>query len=124
MQTLASRVRGPPIVPRGLKEAVLLPAALERDHIAREQLKQEFIARKALNDPSKVGYVLSLISGQIGMQKNDFLRQVIGYEYPNYPWEKDNYFIRPECQHLVRKILAELDGISTQEPVTPPPLQG
>jgi hypothetical protein len=28
------------------------------------------------------------------MAKNDFLRQVIGYEYPNYPWEKDNYSIR------------------------------
>jgi hypothetical protein len=100
---------------------VLLPATLERDHITREQLKQEFIARKALNDPSKVGYVLSLISGQIGMLKNDFLRQVIGYEYPNYPWEKDNYFIRPDCQHLVREVLAELNGASTQEAVKPAP---
>jgi hypothetical protein len=83
--------------------------------MTREQLKQVFIARKALNDPSKVGYVLSLISGQIGMLKNDFLRQVVGYEYPNYPWEKDNYFIRPECQHLVREVLAEVNGASIQE---------
>lgn len=99
---------------------MLLPAALERDHITREQLKQEFIARKALNDPSKVGYALSLISSQIGMLKNDFLRQVIGYEYPNYPWEKDHYFIRPECEHIVREVLVELNGTSTQETVTPP----
>jgi hypothetical protein len=99
---------------------VLLPAALERDRITREELKQEFIARKALNDPSKVRYILSLISGQIGMQKNDFLRQVIGYEYPNYPWEKDHYFVRPECQHLVREVLAELNATSTQEPVVSP----
>ena len=30
----------------------------------------------------------------MGMEKNDFLRQVIGYEYPTNEWEKDNYFIR------------------------------
>jgi hypothetical protein len=92
---------------------VLLPAALERDHITREELKQEFITRNALNDPAKVGYVLSLISGQIGMEKNDFLRQVIDYGYPNYPWEKDNYSIRPAYQPLVREILSELNGVTS-----------
>lgn len=89
---------------------VLLPACLERDRITRERLKQEFVTQNVLNDPSKVGYVISLISVQIGMQKNDFLRQVIGYEYPNYSWEKDNYSIRPEYQPLVREVLASLDG--------------
>lgn len=73
-------------------------------------MKQEFVAQNVLNDPSKVGYVVSLISVQIGMQKNDFLRQVIGYEYPNYPWEKDNYFIRPEYRNLVRELLTSLPG--------------
>ena len=92
---------------------VLLPAALERDRITRDKLKQEFVAQDALDDPSKVGYVLSLISSQIGMQKNDFLRQVIGYDYPNYPWEKDNYFIRPKYQHLVREVLVSVNGNRT-----------
>ena len=59
------------------------------------------------------------------MQKNDFLRQVIGYEYPNYPWEKDNYFIRSEYQHLVREILAESSTartlIALNSPSTIPP---
>lgn len=85
---------------------VFLPACLEHDYITRERLKQEFVTRNVLDDPSKVGYVISLISVQIGMQKNDFLRQVIGYEYPNYPWEKDNYFLRPEYRHLMKEVLA------------------
>lgn len=92
---------------------VLLPAALAHDHITREDLKQEFIMRNALNDPATVGYVLSLISGQIGMQKNDFLRQVIDYGYPNYPWEKDNYSIRPAYQPLIKEILAGLNGTAS-----------
>lgn len=93
---------------------VLLPACLERDRISREQLKQEFVTQNVLNDPSKVGYVVSLISVQIGMQKNDFLRQAIGYEYPNYPWEKDNYFIRTEYQQLVSEVLASFDEKSSE----------
>jgi hypothetical protein len=50
-----------------------------------------------------------LISVQTGMQKNDVLRQAIGYEYPNYPWEKDNYFIRPEYRSLMKEVLASLN---------------
>lgn len=69
--------------------------------------------RNALNDPATVGYVLSLISGQIGMQKNDFLRQVIDYGYPNYPWEKDNYSIRLAYQPLIKEILAGLNGTAS-----------
>jgi hypothetical protein len=42
------------------------------------------------------------------MQKNDFLRQVIAYDYPNYAWEKDNYRIRPDYKELVREVLVEL----------------
>jgi ribosomal protein S24E len=89
---------------------VLMPACLERDRITREELKREFVRRNVAPDPSKAGYVLTVISGQIGMQKNDFLRQVIGYEYPNYTWEKDNYFVRPEYQRLVREILISLNS--------------
>ncbi len=50
----------------------------------------------------------------MGMQKNDFLRQVVDYEYPNYSWEKDNYHVRSEYQRLVKQILAELNGTSPQ----------
>ena len=39
---------------------------------------------------------------------NDFLRQVIGYDYPTYPWEKDNYHIRPEYKDFVRELLPRI----------------
>lgn len=87
---------------------VLLPACLERNRITRDELKQEFVRHNAVSDPSKVGYVLSLVSSQVGMQKNDFLWQVIGYEYPNNSWEKDNYHIRPEYRDFVRDVLAKV----------------
>lgn len=102
---------------------VLLPVCMELDHITREKLKQEFVTQNVLNDPSKVGYVISLISVQIGMQKNDFLRQVIGYEYPNYHWEKDNYFIRPEYRHLVGEVLTSLSEKSNESRKNAPLVQ-
>ena len=48
------------------------------------------------------------MSSQIGMKKNDFLRQVIAYDYPTNSWEKDNYSIRDGYSDLVREILGEL----------------
>lgn len=98
---------------------VLLPACLEREHITRDELKREFVRRNVVSDPSKAGYVLTVISGQVGMQKNDFLRQVIGYEYPNYTWEKDNYFIRPEYKQLVKEVLAALSSNQSEKQQTP-----
>lgn len=87
---------------------VLLPVCLRRDVVTRTELKQEFVNDDPSLDISKTGYFLSVISGQIGMQKNDFLRQVIGYEYPTNDWEKDNYCIKPEHRELVRTVLREL----------------
>lgn len=48
-------------------------------------------------EPQAHGYAgqfISLISGQIGQAKNDFLRRVIAYEYPDDEWQKYNYRIR------------------------------
>ena len=42
------------------------------------------------------------------MEKNDFLRQVIEYDYPNNSWEKDNYRLRQDAEQVVRDVLAEL----------------
>jgi hypothetical protein len=92
---------------------VLLPTCLSRDVVTRDELKQEFVKHDPSLDINKVGYFLSLISGQIGMQKNDFLRQVIGYEYPNYHWEKDNYRIKPEYKDLVKTVLREFSSKKT-----------
>ncbi len=88
---------------------VLLPACLEYGKVQRELLKKELVRLGEAEDMTNAGYALTAISSQIGMEKNDFLRQVIGYEYPNYPWEKDNYYIRGDYHDLVREILAELE---------------
>ncbi len=89
---------------------VLLPACLEHSLVQRDLLKEELVKRGTAKDVRKAGYRLSVVSGQIGMEKNDFLRQVIEYEYPNYPWEKDNYRLRPGAETVVREILAELSA--------------
>lgn len=89
-------------------QEVLLPALLDRSLLTRDELKQEFVKHDASTDASQAGYFLSLISSQVGMEKNDFIRQVIAYEYPNYPWEKDNYRIREGYEDLVREVLQAL----------------
>ena len=61
---------------------------------------------KEPNAEKNKGYYVSLISNQLGLDKNDFLRQIIAYEYPNHPWEKDNYRIREEYVDLVKELLA------------------
>lgn len=84
---------------------VLIPACLKQEKLTREELKEKFLRQNPDVDPAKAGFSLSVISGQMGMKKNDFLRQVIGYEYPTYAWEKDNYHIRPEYRQIVVDLL-------------------
>ncbi len=42
------------------------------------------------------------------MKKNDFLRQVVKYEYPKYSWEKDNFSLVEEYRSMIEKIIKEL----------------
>jgi hypothetical protein len=88
---------------------ILLPALMEREYITRDELKNEFVLKGEAEGVKNVGYFLSLISLQIGMKKNDFLRQIIGYEYPNYAWEKDNYKLVKDYKRLVATILESLN---------------
>jgi len=87
---------------------VLLPALIKKKTLTREQLKKELIDYDSNLDVSKVGYHLTTISVQLGMKKNDFLRQVIAYEYPTYSWEKDNFSLRDEYRDLIKNILDKL----------------
>jgi len=87
---------------------VLLPALLKREALTREQLKKELLEYDSTLDASKVGYHLTTISSQLGMKKNDFLRQVVAYEYPTYAWEKDNFSLREEYRDLVNSVLEQL----------------
>ncbi len=86
---------------------VLLPECLKKEVVTREELKNAFIKKDA-DSKKYAGYFMSLISSQIGMKKNDFLRQIIAYDYPNYTWEKDNYSIRDGYQDLVKEIINEV----------------
>ncbi len=87
---------------------VLLPVLLKKKTVTREQLKKEFLDFDKTVEASKVGYHLTTISTQLGMKKNDFLRQIISYEYPTYSWEKDNFSIRPDYHDFINSILEEL----------------
>ncbi|MFN8433845.1 MAG: endonuclease NucS [Anaerolineales bacterium] len=85
-----------------------LPTLLAKGQVTREQLRKEFVRLKAAEDESQAGYFLSLISSQLGHKLKDYLRQVIYYEYPNHPWEKDNFRIKDEYIDLVEKVLSKL----------------
>lgn len=84
---------------------VLLPALLKKKALSREQLKKELLDYDKSLDASKIGYHLTTISAQLGMKKNDFLRQVIAYEYPTYAWEKDNFTLREDYRDLIKGML-------------------
>ena len=86
---------------------IILPYCLKHGILTREQLKTELTQYDSSVEKSKAGYHLTIISNQLGMKKNDFLRQIIKYEYPNYPWEKDNYQIREGYKDLVEEIISE-----------------
>lgn len=87
---------------------IIFPALLKAEVLSREQLKKAFVEFDPTYDESKVGFYLTLFSGQLSMKKNDFLRQVISYEHPRYEWGKDNYSIRPEYRDLVKRVLDQL----------------
>lgn len=87
---------------------ILFPALLKTKTLTRDQLKKAFVDFDPKDDEKKVGYYLSLVSSQLGMTKNDFLRQVVAYEYPRHHWEKDNFSIREQYRNLVKEVLAEL----------------
>jgi hypothetical protein len=89
---------------------ILLPACLREKVLTRDELEKEFVVFDPGYDKSKVGYYLSLLSAQLGRKKNDFLRQVVAYEYPRHHWEKDNFSVREQYRDLVREVLEELKG--------------
>ena len=51
---------------------------------------------------------LKFFAGIYGMKKNDFLRQIIRYDYPRYEWEKDNFRIEDRYKKMVEDILKDI----------------
>lgn len=85
-----------------------LPALLKKDMLTREQMRKEFVKSGAAPDERQAGYFLALISNQLGHKWKDYLRQIIHYEFPNYPWEKDNFKINTEYKEIVKEVLDSL----------------
>ena len=92
---------------------VMLPLLLKANGpVTRKQLKDEFLKHGGGiggENTQQAGIFISLISNQLGQKAKDYLRQVIKYEYPVNPWEKDNFIIRPEYREMVREVLEELN---------------
>lgn len=82
-----------------------IPILMEKKIITRNELKKEFIKRGAAPDESQAGYFLSLISSQLGHKWKDYLRQIIHYDFPNFPWEKDNFTLDERYKELVKEII-------------------
>jgi hypothetical protein len=91
---------------------ILFPALLKEKVVTRSELKKAFTAFDPNYDESKIGNYLSLVSLQLGRKKNDFLRQVVTYEYPRHDWEKDNFSIPEQYRPLVDGVLKELRASS------------
>jgi hypothetical protein len=97
---------------------ILFPALLSSTVVTRAALEKAFVAFDPQYDESKVGFYLSSVSSQLGLKKNDFLRQVVAYEYPRHHWEKDNFSIRDQYRTLVQEVLAGLDKRSSSRPAS------
>ena len=91
-----------------MRDIVFHPELLATKVVPRAALKKAFVNFDPQYDESKVGYYLTLVSSQLGMKKNDFLRQVVAYAYPRHHWEKDNFSLREEYRALVAEVLAGL----------------
>ena len=89
----------------------VIPALLKADRpLKRGELLNELIENADAEDTRQAGYFLALISNQLGQENKDFLRQIINYEYPNHPWEKDNFSMNDEYRDLVEEVLIEVSS--------------
>ena len=89
---------------------VLLPMCRKKPVVSRDELKDELARRGDPSEPGNMAAAVASISLQIGMEKNDFLRQVLQYEYSKISEdkrEKDNYSIRAEYVMLIDRVLAD-----------------
>ena len=87
---------------------ILLPSCLKNKRLTIEQFGKAFVDFDPNYGEEKVRCYITLISSQLGMARNDFLRQVIEYEYPHHHWKKDNFSIKGQYRELVTEVLEQL----------------
>jgi len=73
---------------------------------ARDLKVHEEVAEIFDYNQYKVPYIYEMINQRdfYVENRNDFLRQIISYSYPNYEWEKDNYTLNEKYRKLVEEI--------------------
>lgn len=99
--------------PRRIRD-ILLPLCLKHKVVTREMIKGELINKGEAVDEGKAGIILTTISREIGIERRDYLRQVIRYDKPN-PWEKENYRLVEDYKDLVKTVLEDLKKEKEEE---------
>jgi hypothetical protein len=102
-QLLRSYLSEKRLTPRRMRQ-VVIPLCLEHEIVSREIIKAELVEKGEAADEDKAGIILTTISREIGIERRDYLRQVINYDRPN-PGEKDNYRRVEEYKPLVARVL-------------------
>lgn len=91
---------------------VVIPVLLKKGKATRDELKEELFKMGMADSVNQAGYFMALISQQISLAKNDFLRQVIGFECnPSMPIAKETYFIKEDYRKLLEDVLRELTAL-------------
>jgi hypothetical protein len=87
---------------------VLLPACLKNEVLSIMQFRKAFVNFDPNCDEQKVRHYMTHVSTALGKETNDFLRQVIEYEYPHNHWKKDNFSIKSQYRQMVMEVLERL----------------
>ncbi|MCW7471710.1 PDDEXK family nuclease [Leptospira kanakyensis] len=90
---------------------LFLPLLLNNETVNRQMIKDQIVL-KGYSDEKYSFTLVSNLSTQMGLKKNDFLRQIISYSNPNYAWEKENYKIQKDYSKLVEKVLQNLGHVA------------
>ncbi len=102
--------------------SVLLPLCLAKPVVSRDDIIHRLVETKEAKDSTQAGFIVASISGDLGMAKRGWLRQLIKYERPEDNWIKDNYRLADEYRGLVQGLLGELvrpGANQGQPPVSP-----
>jgi len=94
-------------VPKRIR-TILLPLCLEHPIVTRNMIKEELLKRGEAEDETSAGIIITHISREIGIEKRDYLRQILRYDKINED-QKENYRISEEYKQLVKEILSELN---------------
>jgi hypothetical protein len=94
-------------VPKRIR-TILLPLCLEHPIVTRDMIKEELLKRGEAEDETSAGIIITTISRGIGIEKRDYLRQILRYDKIS-EHQKENYRISEEYKQLVKEILSELN---------------